>query len=102
MSHTNKDDSIEILKDTKNTNDDGKYKDDISKNQDSNESVDNPENSDTSRNESFINKTKEEAALIERLITMNFKHHVMKYVIDIVTTCGGKKIKLKKKSTSKI
>ena len=88
MSHTNKDDSIEILKDTKNTNDDGKYKDDISKNQDSNESVDNPENSDTSRNEIFINKTKEEAALIEWLITMNFKHHVMKYVIDIVTTCG--------------
>ena len=54
-----------------NTNDDEKYKEDTSKHQDSNEIVDNPETSDSSSNESVINTTKEEEALIKRLITMN-------------------------------
>ena len=43
------------------------------------------------RDESVIKTTKEEEALIKRLMTMNFKHHVIKYVIDIVTLCWEKK-----------
>ena len=43
MSHTSQDDFIEKAKDTKNTNDDEKYKQDTSKIQDSNDRVDNPE-----------------------------------------------------------
>ena len=58
------------------------------KNQDGNGSVDDPETSDTSRNECVINTTKEEEALIKRLMTMNFNHRVIQYVIDIVTLCG--------------
>ena len=61
----------------KNTNDDDEYKQDNLKNQDGNESVDNPETSDTSRNESVINTTKEEQALIKRLMYMDYKHHVI-------------------------
>ena len=57
-SHTNRYDSIKILQDTKNTNDDDEYKEDTSKHQDSNESVGNPETSDTSHNEIVINTTK--------------------------------------------
>ena len=38
-------------------------------------------------NESVIKTTKEEEALIKRLITLNLKHHVMQYMIDIVTLC---------------
>ena len=49
-SHINRDDSIENVKDMKNTNNDDENKEDTSKCQDSNESVDNPETSDTSRN----------------------------------------------------
>ena len=78
------------MKDTKNTNDDEKYEEDTSKLQDGNERVDNPETSDTLRNESFIKTTKEEEELIKRLMTMNFKHHVMQSVIDIVTLRGNK------------
>ena len=59
MSHTSRDDYIEKSKDTKNTNDDDEYKEDTSKLQDHNERVDNPETSDTLRDDSFINKTKE-------------------------------------------
>ena len=59
-SHSNGDDSIENVKDMKNTNDDDKYKEDTSKHQGGNESVNNTETSDTSRNESVINTTKEE------------------------------------------
>ena len=57
-SYTNPDYSIENLKYMKNTNDDEKYKEDNSKHQDGNESVDNPETSDTSLNENVIKKTK--------------------------------------------
>ena len=39
-------------------NDDDKYKEDTSQHQDGNKSVDNPETSDTSRNESVINPNK--------------------------------------------
>ena len=44
-------------KDTKNTNDDDKYKEDTSKHQDGNGRVDNPETSDTLRDESVIKTT---------------------------------------------
>ena len=46
------------MKDMKQNYDDEKYKGDNSKHQDGNEIVDNPETSDTARNESVINKTK--------------------------------------------
>ena len=85
------------MKETKNNNDDDdEYKEDTSKHQDGNKSVDNCETLDTLRNESFINTTKEEEALIERLITMNFKLHLKQYVINIVTSCGKKMIYLEK------
>ena len=44
-------------KDTNNTNDDDKYKEDTSKHQDGNGRVDNPETSDTLRDESVIKTT---------------------------------------------
>ena len=47
--HNNRYDSIENVKDMKNTNDGDQYKNDTSKHQDDNESFDNPETSDTSR-----------------------------------------------------
>ena len=59
MSRTNRDDSIKNMKSMKNTNYYDKYKEDNSQNQDGNESV--------------INKTKEEEALIKRLMSMDFK-----------------------------
>ena len=64
--------------------------------QDGNKRVDNPETSNTLRDASFIKTTKEEEAFIKRLMTMNFKHHVIKYVIDIVTLRGKKMIELEK------
>ena len=60
----------------RNTNDDDEYKEENSQHQEGNESV--------------INRTKEEKALIERLMSMNFKQNVIQYMIDIVTLCGGK------------
>ena len=86
----NKIDYIAEVKDTKNTNDDGKFKGDTSKHQDGNESVDITETSYALRNVSFINTAKEEASFIKRLMTMNFKLRVVQYVIDIVTLCGKK------------
>ena len=59
MSHTSRDDYIAKSKDTKNTNDDGKYKEDTSNYQDGNERVDNPEASDILRDDSVIKTTKE-------------------------------------------
>ena len=53
-SYTGRCDSIAKVKDTKNTNDD----EDSSKHQDGNERVDNPETSDTLRDESVISTTK--------------------------------------------
>ena len=96
MSHTSPDDSIAKAKDTKNTNDDDEYKEDTLKLQDGKERVDNPETSDTLRDDSVIKTTKEEEALIERLMTMSFKHHVIQSVIDIVTLCGKKMKELEK------
>ena len=78
----------------KNTNYDNKYKYDVLKHQDGNENVDNHETSDSSCNESVINTTKEEEVLIKRLMYINFKHHIIQYVIYIVTSCGGKIIEL--------
>ena len=89
-SHTSQDDYIAKVKDTKNTNDDYEYKEDTSKLQEVNERVDNTETSDNFHDESVIKKTKKEEAFIKRLMTMDFKHRVIKYVIDIVTSCGKK------------
>ena len=89
MSHTYRDDYIAKVKYTKNTNDDDKYKGGNSKHQDGNERVDNPETPDNLRDESVIKKTKEYEAFIKRLKTVNFKHHGMQYVINIVTFSGG-------------
>ena len=47
ISHISRDYFIEKVKRHKNTNDDDEYKEDTSKHQDSNESIDNPETSDT-------------------------------------------------------
>ena len=69
----------------KNTNNDDGYKEDTSQYQDGNESVHNIETINTSRNESVINTTKEDEALIKRLMTINFRHHFIQNVIDIVT-----------------
>ena len=49
---------LKNIKDMKNTNDDYEYIEYTSNHQDGNESVDNPETSDTSFNESVINTTK--------------------------------------------
>ena len=62
---------------------DDEYREASSKIQDGNESADNYETSDTFYDDSIINKTKEEEAFIKRLMTMNFKYHVIQYVIDI-------------------
>ena len=59
-SHINRYDSIGNVKETKNTNDDDKYKEDTSRHQEGNESVDNPETSNNSLNKSVINTTKQE------------------------------------------
>ena len=95
MSHTSRDDSIAKVKDRK-TNGDGEYKEYTQKYQDSNESVDNPETSETLRDDIFIKTTKEEESLIKWLMTMNLKHHVIQYMIDIVTLCGEKTIEMEK------
>ena len=58
MSNTSQDDFIVKAKDTKNTNDDDKYKEDTSKHQDGNKSIDNPETPDTLRDGSIIKTTK--------------------------------------------
>ena len=60
ISYTSWYDYIKKAKDTNNTNDDGEYKADTSKLQDSNERVDNAETLDNLRDDSVINKTKEE------------------------------------------
>ena len=59
-----------------NTDDDDKYRGENLQHQDGNVSV--------------TNKTKEEEALIKRLISMSFKQNAIQYVIDIVTSGGGK------------
>ena len=76
------------MKKMKNSND--KYNEENSKVQDVNESVDNSEASDTFRDDSIIKTTKEEEALIQRLMTMDFKYHVIQSVIYVVTLCGEK------------
>ena len=81
MSHTNRYDSIENVKSMNKTNDDDKYKDNHSQHQDSNKSI--------------INTTKEEESFIKRLMSMNFKHNVIKYAIDIFILCK-KMIELEK------
>ena len=58
MSHTSRDDFISKAKNTINTNDDDKYKEDTFKHQDGNERVDNPKTSDTLCDDSIIKTTK--------------------------------------------
>ena len=59
MLHANPYDFTEKTKYEKSTNDDDKYKEETSKFQDGNESVDNSETSDNLRDDSIINTTKE-------------------------------------------
>ena len=47
-------------------------------------------------NEIVIKTTKEEEALIKRLMSINFKEHTILYVINVVTLCGGGIIELEK------
>ena len=75
MSRTDRDDSIENVKSVKNTYDDDKYKEENSQHQHG--------------NGNFINKTKEEEALIKCLMSMNFKQNAIQHVLGIVTSCGG-------------
>ena len=96
MSHTSTDDFTEKPNDKKITNNDDEYKEENSKIQEVNESVDNSETSNTLRDDSIIKTTKEREALIQRFMTMNFKYHVIRYVIDIVSLCGEKMIELAK------
>ena len=60
--------------------------------QDGNESVDSSETSDTFGDDSIIKTTKEEESLIQQLMTMNFKYHVIQNMIDIVSLRGQKMI----------
>ena len=82
--------------DKKITNNDDEYKEENSKLQDINEIVDNSKTLDTLRDDSTIKTTKEEEALIKLLMTLNFKYHVIQFVIDIVSLCGKKMIELAK------
>ena len=84
MSRTNQDDSLKNVKSMKNKNYDDKYKENNSQHQYGNASV--------------FNKTKEEEALIKRLMYMNFKQNVIQSVIDIVTSCVEKIIELEKEN----
>ena len=77
------------MKDTKNTYYDDTYKEDTSKLQDGNERVDNPETSHTLHDYIVIKTIKEEEALIKRLMTMNFKHHDIPSVVNVVAFCRG-------------
>ena len=85
-----------LKKRQKNTNDDDKYKEETLKLHEGNESVHNSETWNTLRDDSIIKTTKEEEALIQRLMTMNFKYHVILSVIDIDSLCGGEMIELVK------
>ena len=95
MSHNIPDDFTE-KKDKTITNNDDKYKEETSKLQDGNESVDNSETSDTLRYDHIIKTTKKIEALIQWLRTMNFKYHGINSVIYIVPLCRGKMIELAK------
>ena len=50
------------------------------------------------RDNIIIKTTKEEEALIQRLITINFKYNVIQYVIDNVSLCSEKMIELAKEN----
>ena len=92
MSHTSPDDFTGKTNDKTITNNDDEYKEEASKIQDGNESVDDSETSDTLLDDSTIKTTKEEELLIQRLMTMVFKYHVIQSVIDIFSLCGRKMI----------
>ena len=55
-----------------------------------NKSVYNSETSEKLRDDSIIKTTKKIEAFIQRLMTMNFKYHVIYSVINIFPSCGGK------------
>ena len=74
MLRPDKEDSVKNLKATNNKNIDEEYKYDNLQHQQSNETV--------------INKTKEEEALIKRLISMNTQRKFIHYVIGTITSCG--------------
>ena len=54
-----------------------------------NESVDDSETSDNLRDDSIIKTIKKEEALMQRLMTINFKYHEIHSVINVVPLCGG-------------
>ena len=60
------------------------------KNEKGNGSVDDYETSDNFCDNSIIKTTRKGELLIQRLMTMNFKCHLIHYVINIVRLCGGK------------
>ena len=61
-----------------------------------NESVDDSETSDILCGDSIIKTTKKREVLIQRLMTMSFKYHVIDSVINIVPLCGENMIDLAK------
>ena len=71
-------------------NHDEEYKEETSKMKEGNASVDNSETSDNLRDDSIIKTKKKRGALIQRLMKINLKYHVIHSVINIVPLCGGK------------
>ena len=90
MSHTSKADFTANKNDKNITNDDEEYKEETSKVIEGNDGVDKSETSGSLHDDSIIKTTKKREALIKRLMTMNFKYHVIHYVINIVSLCGEK------------
>ena len=84
----------------KNTNNDDEHKEETSKIEEGNESVDNYETSYTFCDDSIIKTTKKRESLIQQLRTMNFKYHVIHSVIYIVPLCG-KNARIGKKNPEK-
>ena len=75
-------DTINNTKVNNNEDNDGEYKDDNFQALNSNESV--------------INKTEEEEALIEILASMNYPTKVVNYVLGTISSCGKKMIKFER------
>ena len=83
------------------TDQDEEYKEETSKIKESNESVDNSETSDNFRDDSIIKTTKKRKSLIQRLMTMNLKYHVIYSVTNIFPLYGGKNSRIGKNKSSK-
>ena len=90
MSHTSKDDFTEKRNDKTNYRSWWIVQGGNIKIKEVNESVDNSETSDNLGDDSIIKTTKNIEALIQRLMTMNFKYHVTHSVINIFPLCRVK------------